>query len=325
MTDPDGRPLAVYTDVVDTDPRPGIAILDRAGIATRVIGSADPEVILDGAEGADALLPGYSPVTAELLDALPNVKVVATQSVGTDMVDVEACRARGIWVTNVAGVATEEVAGHALALTLSLARGITALDRDVRAGSWDGTTLPLRRLSTLTVGVVGLGRIGAAYAAMIAPLVDHVIGYDPVGHPPTVRPCSLDEVFEQADIVSLHLPSTSETEHLVDEERLATMRPGSMLVNVSRGSLVDEGALLDALESGRLAGAALDVLAEEPPPHDHPLLAHPRTVVTPHAGYISDATLDAYVEVQAHNVADVLTGRLPAHVVVEGHPVLTGS
>ncbi len=125
-----GRPLAVYTDVVDTDPTHGIELLERAGLATRVVGSADPGTIVAGAAGANALLLGYSPVDAAMLDALPDVRVVATQSVGTDMVDLEACRERGVWVTNVVGVADEEVASHALALLLALVRGVVAL-RDV--------------------------------------------------------------------------------------------------------------------------------------------------------------------------------------------------
>src|SRR5690606_383714 len=140
---------------------------EQAGVTAGVIGSADPDVIVREAKEASALLLGYSPVTESMLDALPQLRVVATQSVGTDIVDLEACRRRGIWVTNVVGVATEEVASHALALALGLVRGVPALDRQVRDGVWDGTTLPLRRLSQLTVGVVGLGRIGSAFAAMV--------------------------------------------------------------------------------------------------------------------------------------------------------------
>lgn len=322
MTTTAGRPLAVYTDVVDTDPTPGIDLLERAGVATRVVGSADPDVIVREAAGAQALLLGYSPVTAELLDALPDLRIVATQSVGTDMVDVDACRERGIWVTNVAGVATEEVASHALALTLALVRGINALDRDVRDGVWDGTRVPLRRLSELTVGVVGLGRIGSAFARMVTPLVRSVIGHDPLGGDGSIENRELDEVFALADVISLHLPVTESTRGLVDARRLALMPAGAMLVNVSRGGLLDEAAVLAALESGALAGAGLDVLVEEPPPPGHPLVAHPRVVVTPHAAYLSGATTRAYVESQAENVVALLTGERPAHVVVEGAGVL---
>lgn len=318
MSAPDGRPLAVYTDVVDTDPSAGIEILERRGFATRIIGSADPDVIARGATGADALLLGYSPVTADLLDALPQVKVVAAQSVGTEMIDLQACRDRRVWVTNVAGVATQEVAAHALALMLALVRQLVALDRDVRDGRWDGASMPLRRLCDLTVGVVGLGRIGGTFAAMAAPLVHSVIGYDPAEGADGVRRCSLDELFEQADVISLHLPATPQSDQMVDARRLGRMQRGSLLVNVSRGSLVDEQALLEALDSGQLAGAGLDVLGEEPARPDHPLVAHPRTIVTPHAAYLSDATVDTYVQVQAQNVALVLAGSPPSQVVVEG-------
>lgn len=318
MIDRAGRPLALYTDVVDTDPTRGIELLEQAGVTAGVIGSADPDVIVREAKEASALLLGYSPVTESMLDALPQLRVVATQSVGTDIVDLEACRRRGIWVTNVVGVATEEVASHALALALGLVRGVPALDRQVRDGVWDGTTLPLRRLSQLTVGVVGLGRIGSAFAAMVRPLVAHVVGHDPAGDVDGVENCSVDEVFARADLVSLHLPATPATRNLVDERRLALMRPGSMLVNVSRGELLEESAVLAALDSGHLAGAGLDVLVEEPPASAHPLVSHPRVIVTPHAAYLSEATMDAYVEVQAQSVAAVLTGNRPANVVVEG-------
>lgn len=314
-----GRPLAVYTDVVDTDPTHGIELLERAGLATRVVGSADPGTIVAGAAGANALLLGYSPVDAAMLDALPDVRVVATQSVGTDTVDLEACRERGVWVTNVVGVADEEVASHALALLLALVRGVVALDRDVRAGAWDGTTVPLRRLSELTVGVVGLGRIGSTFTTMVAPLVREVVGHDPAGVAVAgVQTCGLDEVFARADIVSLHLPLTESTHGLVDARRLALMRPGGLLLNVSRGGLLDEAAVLEALDTGHLAGAGLDVLVEEPPRPGHPLVSHPRVIVTPHAAYLSQATVRAYVEVQARNVAAVLAGGRPANVVVEG-------
>ena len=201
-------------------------------------------------------------------------------------------------------------------------RGINVLDRDVREGVWDGTRVPLRRLSELTVGVVGLGRIGSTYARMVTPLVRSVIGHDPFGGDDSVEACELDEVFARADVVSLHLPVTESTRGLVDARRLALMPAGGMLVNVTRGGLLDEAAVLAALESGALAGAGLDVLVEEPPPPGHPLVAHPSVVVTPHAAYLSGATTRAYVESQAENVAALLTGERPPHVVVEGAGVL---
>lgn len=304
------RPLAVYTDVVDLDPAPGVALLEEAGLDVRVLDSADPEVIREGARDAEALLIGYSPIPADLVGALPRLKVVATQSVGTDMVDVAACQERGIAVPNVPGAATEEVATHALAMTLALARALPWLERDVRDGTWDGTRHEPLRLSELTVGVLGLGRIGQRYVELVRPMVREVVAHDPHAPAPDgVASGTVSEVLERSDVVSLHLPLTPETRHLLDAEAIAGMRRGALLVNVSRGALVDPVALRDALDSGHLAGAALDVLPVEPPAADDPLVHHPRTLVTPHAAYLSGASSRDYVLIQARNVIEHLRAR----------------
>jgi D-3-phosphoglycerate dehydrogenase len=301
------RPLAVYTDVVELDPAPGVALLEEAGLEVRVLGSADPAVIREGARDAEALLIAYSPVDADLVAALPRLKVVATQSVGTDMVDLAACRQRGIAVPNVPGAATEEVATHALAMTLALVRALPWLDRDVRDGIWDGTRHHPLRLSELTVGVLGLGRIGRRYVDLVRPMVREVIAHDPhAALPDGVTGGSVADVLERSDVVSLHLPLTAESRHLLDAAAIARMRAGALLVNVSRGALVDPVALRAALDSGHLAGAALDVLPDEPPASGDPLVQHPRTLVTPHAAYLSEASGRDYVLTQARNVIEHL-------------------
>lgn len=315
------KPVAVYTDVVDTDPGPGVELLEQAGFTVRFARSPAPGDIVAAARDACALLLGYAQVDRPLLDALPALRVVATQSAGCDMVDLDACRERGVWVANVPGAATEEVASHALAMTLALLRGLPQLDRDVRAGVWDGTRYELRRLSEVTAGVVGLGRIGRRYAEYVRPLAGRVVGHDPVAADvPGVEPLDLDEVLAYSDVVSLHLPLTAATRGLLDARRLGLMRRGAALVNVSRAGLVDHGALLRRLDGGHLSGAALDVLPQEPPEPGDPLVAHPRVLLTPHAAYLSAASRLDYVLEQARNVAAWHARGRPVSVVVEGDP-----
>jgi D-3-phosphoglycerate dehydrogenase len=317
-------PLAVYSDVVEVDPAPGVALLEAAGLEVRVIGSADPAVIAREAAGAEALLIGYTRVDAALIAALPRLRLVATQSVGFDMVDVEAARERGIWVSNVPGAATEEVAVHAYAMGLSLLRGLPFHDRAVRAGSWQGDAEPLRRPSDVTLGILGLGRIGRRVGALGRGVYGRVIGYDPLldaaAWPAEVEREELGAVLEQSDVVSLHLPLSDATERLLDAAALERMRRGAFVVNVSRGALIDARALLDALDSGRLGGAALDVLETEPPDPADPLPRHPRVLVTPHAAYYSDRAAAAYVVDQARNVIAWHESGRPRDPVVTGSP-----
>jgi D-3-phosphoglycerate dehydrogenase len=317
----DTAPLAVYADVVETDPAPGVRLLERSGFAVRVLGTDDPARIRREAADAVALLIGYARVDADLLAGLPRLGIVATQSAGFDMVDVDAARARGVWVSNVPGAATEEVAVHALAMGLSLLRGLPFLDRAVRAGRWNAAEVPLWRPSAATLGIVGLGRIGRRVGALARGIYGRVVGHDPLvdatAWPAGVERLALDDVLATAHVLSLHVPHTAATHHLIDAPALARMRPGALLVNVSRGALVDAGALRAALDSGQLGGAALDVLEREPPGPADPLPRHPRVLVTPHAAYYSDQAASAYVLEQARNVVAWRREGRPRDVAVE--------
>jgi len=314
------RPLAVYTDVAGENPAEGMQILSQAGFAVRLVPSSDPEEIARAAADADALLIGYARVDGRLLRRLPRLGMVATQSVGVDMVDLAVARERGIWVSNVPAMATEEVAAHALAMVLSLVRGLPFLDREVRKGRWPTEPEGLARPSALCLGVLGLGRIGRSLAAMAAPLVGRVVGHDPqlppTAWPAGVEPSTLDELLAASDVVSLHLPLSDDTAGLLDRNRLRRMRRGAFLVNVSRGGLVDARALRDLLDEGHLGGAALDVLEQEPPPADDLLPIHPRVLVTPHVAYLSAASRRDYVTCQANNVVHWWRHGRPTDVVV---------
>ncbi|MGH3502620.1 MAG: C-terminal binding protein [Nocardioidaceae bacterium] len=317
-----GRPIAAYTDADELDLSAGRRLLEEAGFEVRFIGSRDPEHIATVAADAVALLVGYARIDASLLHRLPTVRVIATLSAGYDMVDVQAAAQRGVWVANIPDGAVEEVAVHALAMGLSLLRRLPMLDRHVRAGGWS-TTVDERliRPSTATFGLLGCGRIGQRTAALASPLFGEIVGYDPYVDekrwPAMVRKVDLPDLLRSADVLSLHLPLTAETENMVNAEALAMIRPGALLVNVARGRLLDSSAVRAALDSGRLAGAALDVLDHEPPAADDPLRSHPRTLVTPHSAYLSEESQRDYVTRQAANVVSWWRTQRPNNPVQE--------
>jgi D-3-phosphoglycerate dehydrogenase / 2-oxoglutarate reductase len=282
-----------------------------------------PEEVIEAGAGVDAFLVQYAPITADVFKALPQLRLVSRYGVGVDAVDTDAAARHGVWVCNVPDYGTVEVALHAVAMLLALLRNVAGHDREVRAGHWDyHLGGQLRRPSSLTLGVVGLGRIGRMTAERAAPWFGAVVGYDPylpaAAWPHGMERLNLEEVFARSSAITLHLPLTEDTHGLVGTERLARMPNESYLVNTARGGLVDLDAVLEALQSGRLAGAALDVLPQEPPPKGHPLLTHPRALITPHVAWYS---AEAEVELRrkaAQNIVDLAwTGR-PTYAVVEG-------
>lgn len=232
----------------------------------------------------------------------PRLKVVGRAGVGVDNIDVDEARARGVVVVNAPQAATQAVAELALGLMLVLARCIPQADAAVRRGDWPKSTLLGEELAGKTLGLIGVGRIGAALASRAAPMGMRVLGYDPLIPPEAIRrsgaePADLDKVLTQSNYLSLHVPLTPETRHLIDDRALAKVKPGARLISTARGGVVDEQALVRALERGRLAGAALDVFADEPP-RDSPLLRDPRVVLTPHLGAQT-------VEAQARAALDI--------------------
>jgi D-3-phosphoglycerate dehydrogenase len=307
--------VVVITDCDHGDVDPERAVLDGHDVELRVLACRTPEEVAAQAGGADVLINQYVPITAAVLDALPRCRLVVRYGVGVDNVDLEAATERGVWVANVPDYGRDEVADHTLALALAMLRGVVALDRSVRDGTWDlDPARPLRRLATLTWGVVGCGAIGTAVARRAAGLGMRVLGYDL----PTVRSQApiervpLEELLEEADLVSLHAALTPDTHHLVGAAALARMRPTTHLVNTARGGLVEEAALLAALDAGALAGAALDVLEHEPPDElGWRLARHPRVVATPHAAWYSEEAFHTLKSEVAREALRVLGGGAP--------------
>lgn len=313
----------VITDCDHDGIAPELRVLDDAGIDVELAQCRSSADVADAARDADAVITQYAPLDEPALAALRRCRVVVRYGVGVDNVDVPAASRLGVWVANVPDYGTEEVADHALALLLASLRGVPRLDRAVRAGEWDVNTVrPLHRLSTLTVGVLGCGRIGEAFARKVLGVGMRVIGHDPAGVRAALREAGVEEVrFEEllgrADAVSLHLPLSDATHHLVDATALRQMRPTAYLINTSRGAIVDHAALLEALQAGRLAGAALDVLEVEPPAAGDALAAHPRVVVTPHAAWYSEESYETLKTEAAREAVRVLSGARPRSPVNE--------
>ena len=298
-------------------------VLTAAGHELVRAGCRTAEEVVAAARGADALLVQYAPITAEVLEALPEIRLVSRYGVGVDAVDLDAARARGVWVCNVPDYGTTEVAVHAVAMLLALLRNLAGHDREVRAGRWDyHLGGELHRPGGLTLGVVGLGRIGRLTMERAAPWFGACLGYDPYlpdsAWPPGIERVPLEDLFARSNAVTLHLPLTDESRGLVGARLLRRLPAGSYLVNTARGGLVDLEAVLEGLEDGRLAGVALDVLPEEPPGQGHPLTTHPRALLTPHvAWYSAEAEAELRRKAASNVVEWARTGR-PTYAVVEG-------
>ncbi len=316
-------PLVVITDCDHPDVDPERSVLEAAGTELRLARCRTSEDVAEAAQEADAIIVQYAPVDEAALRALPRCRAVVRYGVGVDTIDVEAATRLGKWVVNVPDYGTEEVSDHALALLLGLLRGVVTLDRAVRDGRWDDSADgPLRRVSTRTVGVLGCGRIGSAFARKAKGAGLRVQAHDPAGVPDElasagIESVDLDVLLETSDAVSLHLPLTPETHHVIDAHALARLPAGACVVNTSRGGLVDGAALLDALERGHLAGAALDVLESEPPEPGDPLVHHERVVVTPHAAWYSEESARALKTEVAREAVRVLEGERPRSPVNE--------
>jgi D-3-phosphoglycerate dehydrogenase / 2-oxoglutarate reductase len=303
--------LVVITDCDHPDVEIERRIFADAGIDVQQASCRTEDDVLAAGTGAAALLVQYAPVSAKVLAGLPALRVVGRYGTGLDPIDLPAAAARGIDLVWVPDYSIQEVSDHALALALALCRQVVAYSNAVRAGRWDlRVDGRVRRLSTLRFGVIGLGRIGQAVARKAAALGFDVVGYDVVEPQDARVPLlSLQELLGTSDVVSLHLPLSEQTRHLIDASRLALMRPSAVLVNTSRGGVVDQAALGAAIACGRLAGAALDVLDPEPPDPADPLVLSDRVIITPHVAFYSEESLAELKRRAAMGIVSALRGQ----------------
>ncbi len=260
----------------------------------------------------EAIMTCWAEVSAAAIASPTRLAIVQRIGVGLDNIAVEAATARGAWVANVPDYCVEEVSDHAVAMIMGWLRGVVPFDREVKAGRWNPAAAQLRRAANLTAGILGYGRIGRASARKLAGIGLTIVANDIVGpgeHGPA-QLVEMSELLARSDVVLVHLPLTPDTEHLIDAAFLERMCPGSLLVNVSRGPVVDCAALVEALEEGPLSAAALDVVEGEPdPPAD--LVTRADIVVTPHVAFSSDASLAELRRRSAEEVVRVLAGEPP--------------
>jgi len=282
------------------------------------------EEVAEATADADGVLNRAAPVTAEAIARMERCRAIARYGIGVDNVDVEAATRKGIVVANVPQYCVEEVSDHALALALSAWRKVVSHDKAVRKGAWDISYRdPVYRLRGRTLGLLGLGAIARRLAEKVAGFDLRIIAYDPYvkeaeAEKLGVKLVGLDALFSESDILSLHAPATPETRHVVNARRLARMKQTAVLVNTSRGPLIDEAALVEALQAKQIAAAALDVYEEEPPDRTGPLFELDNAVLTDHAAWYSQDSLAELQRRCAAAVCAVLTGQAPESCVNPG-------
>ena len=303
-------------------------------IEQEVLGEAGADVV-DGrglqpddplwAAASGVLLGTAYKLDAARLAALPRCRGVVRYGIGYDNVDVAAAEALGLVVGIVRDYCIDEVAEHAIACALSLARALPHWDRNVRSGAWRSGDKPrLRRLSALSFGIVGFGLIGRTVAEKARGLFGQILIHDPLANLTEADRAAgylfveaLPDLLAQSDILTVHVPLTDATRGLLDARALARMKPSASVINVSRGGIVDEDALLDAVRAGRLAGAALDTFVKEPLPAGHPLIGEPRILLSPHVAWLSEEAELSLRRRASEELAQILRGALPGSPVTK--------
>jgi D-3-phosphoglycerate dehydrogenase / 2-oxoglutarate reductase len=315
------RPLIAVTDSVFPSLDPAMAALKRIDPEMRMAKSSSPDDILAVAREADGVLVTYAKLSGDLLRQLKRCKVIGRFGLGVDNIDIPVATACGITVTYVPDYCMHEVSDHAMALLLALARKIPFSDRLVQAGRWEmPAVVPIRRLAGRTLGLVGFGNIPRALAPKAKAFGLRVVTHDPyvsreVLAAAGVEGLSFDDLLATSDYVSIHAPLLPATRGLLNAQAFAKMKKGALLVNTARGPLIDEAALVAALDAGQVGGAALDVVTTEPLAQDSPLKGRDNVILTPHTGFYSVEALEELQSKCARDVARVLSGEKPVYPV----------
>jgi len=275
----------------------------------------DKAEILRRCQGADIVLTNKMPFTAEMMDVLPQLKLIAVQATGYNIIDTAAARERGIAVCNVPGYSTDSVAQLTFAFILEFFSSVSVQDTAVKSGLWSNApdftfyVRQLRELSGKTLGIFGFGAIGQTVGK-----IGSAFGMRVIYHCRTPKKVDfatfvpLEQLFTESDVLTLHAPQTPETRHVVNKQTLAMMKPTAYLINTARGGLVEDDALAEALNSGKLAGAGIDALVQEPPPADHPLIHAKNCLMTPHVGWATFEARQRLIDVLVENVKAFLNG-----------------
>ncbi|RLI36940.1 C-terminal binding protein [Candidatus Bathyarchaeota archaeon] len=310
----------IITDAEYASHEPEREVLSKFNVELVKYQCRTEDEVIENCRDADALLNQYAPITRRVIESLEKAKVIVRYGIGVDNIDLEAATERGIYVANVIYDICD-VADHAVTLMLSLNRKITLADKSVKEGCWDWKPLqPIMRVRGRTVGIVGFGRVGREVAKRVRCLGVRIMAYDPYLPPEVfeenrVERVDLDTLLRVSDIITLHVALTDETYHMIGAEELRKMKRTALLINASRGAVVDEKALYRALKEGWIAGAALDVMEKEPPDRDNPILSLDNVIVTPHMAWYSTASVKEIQRKAAEEVARVLSGKAPINLV----------
>jgi len=296
------------------------AVVARAGAELRLAPQPTPESIVATAKDADAVLVTYAKITADMIGQMKKCRIISRFGIGVDNVDLEAATRAGIVVTKVPDYCIDEVSDHAMALLLSLIRKIPASSARAHAGRWDmPAVVPIHRLRGTVLGLMGFGRIPQLVAPKAQAFNMKVVAYDPYVPAPVMEKAGVGrvefaELLKVSDYVSIHSPLLPETRHLFNADVFRQMKPGALLVNTARGPIVDEAALAAALDAKQIAGAALDVLEQEPPTSS-PLFGRDNVILTPHTSFYSVESLEELQTKAAEEVVRVLAGQAPRNPV----------
>lgn len=299
-------------------------ILEAEGCEVVADQCKTPEALINLTSDADYVITQFAPVNADVVNAMTKAKIIVRYGIGFDNVDCEAAKAKKIPVCNIPDFCIDEVADHTMAFILGCTRGVLANCSSLRGGKW-GLGVALDRMLSLrdqTVGIIGMGRIGKAVAARLSAFGGHMLAFDPIVPEDQMQllgcqGATVDELFEKSNIVTLHCPSNEHTRRIINRESLAKMKSGSILINIGRGDLVDTEALIESLQSGHLAAAALDVFDPEPLPADSPLLTMDNVVVSSHVASASPKAARTLRETAADLVVRAIHGE-PLPSIVNG-------
>jgi len=294
-----------------------------AGIETVVAQCRNAEEVADATSAPTAIMTAKTPITASVFKAFPELKLITSFGASVEHIDLAAAKKHRVWVTNVPEYHAEETAAHTLGMALSLIRNLTFSDRAVRTGVWSIPDSPvLKRPSLLTLGLIGIGRVGSLVARLAAPCFGKILGHDP--HlaanrwPGEITKVALSQLLRDSDVVSLHIPLNDKTNNYLDADAFKQMKQGSFIVNTSHGQHVDWRALQAALDSGHIAGAALDVAPQEPPAVDHRIVQHPRVMLSPHTAYYSRESDQDCRRKAVINILSWWKDGFPPNVMVKG-------
>jgi D-3-phosphoglycerate dehydrogenase / 2-oxoglutarate reductase len=312
----------VVTDWEYADLRFEEAVLNHPEIELVPAQCKTEEDVIAACKDADGLINQYAPLSRKVIEALDKCKVITRYGVGVNTIDLDAATEKGISVANVPDYCLDEVADHALALLLSWVRKVVVANNHVKNGLWDfKVTQPIYRMRGRVLGLVGFGKIPQSLAEKVKPLGMKVVAFDPyfpadVAQGKGVTLVSLDELCEQSDYISVHAPLMAATKGMVGKDQFAKMKEGAIIINTSRGPVIDEPALIEALQNKKIAGAALDVVVEEPIAADNPLLQMENVILTPHVAWYSEEAAEEMRSKAAMGVVDVLIqGEYPKYLV----------